>query len=369
MFTVTDFELIYNVIQTYFGEENTDLIDTHLERDKKTYYQNISEITENTSITTAIVVYFPEITIKNELKQTHTITDVYAALTRNGDFYVGRTSFTTQEAMQGYSHSHTYANRNYTRMFRPFCLGTGCWANLIHYLGTVAFGEIVVTKEELENTALQFCYLLPQVLATESLAGGPYFRLNNVSDFKALSHLQLPYALPLSAASSFMQKYKIYNVKHINQKLYNYTLKQLLNRIVCIWLKALPLSQYLNELSVHTSLIQTILKLSAITLEEINKGTFDDLYSDRDWLISYLLEPTIMVNEHLYSKKDVDPIREFEASYEKPLFTFKGQDKYIIIKESATNTPLQTLYCVSPFIWNNFLSAVFINTIKYQYAE
>ena len=367
MFTVNHFKLIYNVIQTYFGEENVDLIDTSL-LERETYYPTISEITETTPATGAIVIYFPEITLKNELGNTHILTDVYAALTRDAYFGVGRTSYTHQEATYGYSHSHTSPERDYTHMFRSFCLGSGNWADVIHYLQSIATQSIEVTEEELENTMLQFCYLLPQVLATESLKGGPYFRISELSNTRRADRRKCNYAVPKSAAAPFLEKYYAY----VGERLWEYPnlkRKKLYNRLFRIWLKVLPFSQYLNELSIHTSLVPTILKLSSITLEEINKGTFEDLWPDKEFLINMLFTPTIIKNEQLYKADRQQEEVLFSFKYDKPIFKFKGQNKYISITKPQKTKLDTSIYCISTLVWETFLKTIFKNTVKYQYAE
>lgn len=369
MFTVNHFKLIYNVIQEYFGEENTELINTCPSASAtEAYYSTISEITENTPISGAVVIYFPEITIKNELQKEHTLTDVYAALTRNANFYVGRTSYTQQEATHGYTHSHTPVKRDYTHMFRTFCLGSGNWADIIHYLQSIATQSIDITEEELENTILQFCYLLPQVLATESLTGGPYFRLSELSRTSSSERRRRNYTIPESAAAHFLEKYYVYSIEMPITPL---LLKKemLYSRLFRIWLKALSFSQHLNEMAVYTNLVPTILKLSALTLEEINKGTFEDLYPNKDFLIEFLFSPTIIKKEQLYSGTAHQESNLFEYKYGVPIFKFKGQNKYISIAKTTTTEQNVSIYCINQTVWTYFLKTLFENTIKYQYAE
>ena len=122
-------------------------------------------------------------------------------------------------------------------------------------------------------------------------------------------------------------------------------------------------------MSIHTSLVPTILKLSAITLEEINKGTFEDLWPDKEFLIHMLFTPTIIKKEQLYKSEIQQEEILFNFKYDKPIFKFKGQNKYISITKPQKTKLDTSIYCISTLVWETFLKTIFKNTVKYQYAE
>lgn len=372
-FRINEFELIYKVIQDYFGEENTGLLNKCQNDDScEVHYDTITEFSQNDGLDSedeTILIYFPTITIKNERGKTHKITDVYAGLSRAGKFYVGRTSFTSTEARHGYSHSHIPILSNYTSFLRSFCAGTGDWANITSALRAVATKAITMTDAELEASTLSFCCLLPLVLSTESLQGGPYFRISNLVSTNAENLVE--YASTFSPSIS----YKSYD--HSNGHLYNYDIYHTAThisriRMYCSWLSLLNYSKYNNVLSPTGSLTNMILKLSAHTLNEINNGVYDDfnIGLGRATLLETLFTRVKLKDDKLYYY-DTSETRQtlHRESYSKPLFIFNGEKKYIKINFVEKPNSPKAFYAIAPVYWNQFLCFLYEKTLNYQYEN
>lgn len=372
-FRINEFELIYKVIQDYFGEENTGLLDRCQNDDScEVHYNTITEFSQNHDLDSeeeTILIYFPTITIKNERGKTHKITDVYAGLSRAGKFYVGRTSFTSTEARYGYSHSHIPILSSYTSFLRTFCTGSGDWANIMHTLRSVATKAITMTDAELEASTLSFCCLLPLVLSTESLQGGPYFRISNLTSTNSENLVEY--------TSTFSPSISYKNYEHSNGHLYTYDIYHTAShisriRMYCSWLSLLNYSKYNNVLSPTGSLTNMILKLSAHTLNEINNGVYDDfnIGMTRTDLLRTLFVRVKLKDDKLYYY-DTSEARQtlHRESYSKPLFIFNGEKKYIKINFVEKPNSPKAFYAIAPMYWNQFLCFLYEKTINYQYEK
>lgn len=127
-----------------------------------------------------IIIHFPELFIKNICMVNHRITDMYIKLElslflsdihhRYG--FVGmRTSYTFAEYSSGYNFSHLSGPPD-TFRWSSFCLGETHFSTLCMSIAT----------EFDKNFFGLFCYQLEQYLSWESLEGGPYKRIGDISE-------------------------------------------------------------------------------------------------------------------------------------------------------------------------------------------
>ena len=141
---------VYNIFCNFFKEENVDLRDSN------------------------IIVHFPKVTVTNEYDKSHDITELWVKInvktdgTINGTFQMIRSEFTTAEIAAGYSHSHipSIYSRNVHQWGNP-CLGYGPIRDTINSLAA----------EYSEEMWQLFCLELSRYVATESIEGGPYVRM------------------------------------------------------------------------------------------------------------------------------------------------------------------------------------------------
>lgn len=125
-----------------------------------------------------IIVYFPEVRVSNEYNKFIDITELYTKIsldlqgTMVGSFSFNRGEYTIEQYLSDYMHSHACGiPRNNPERFLEVCLGSGPIRNTVNNLNA---------NYDLDIWRL-FCVELDKYVATESISGGPYRRLENVS--------------------------------------------------------------------------------------------------------------------------------------------------------------------------------------------
>ena len=146
-------EKIHQIFKDYFGEDNVDFIPGSEE------------------IFTKFIVRFPEITVTNENELSTIVYDLFCRVLINNEggcdkVQFKRTTFTAEHFNSGYIHSHLPIS---AYRWSSYCWGRGPMATIIADLR--AFNSILWE---------QFCMTLNTTLPVESLAGGPYFKIENL---------------------------------------------------------------------------------------------------------------------------------------------------------------------------------------------
>lgn len=175
-------EDIYNVAKDVFGEERVDLIPSSYGSDG--YFK--------------IVVHFPEITIKNSRRQSHTIKELYVRFNIKIDltqktpscniFVTGtRAMLSDKEYLSDYSHSHLPSNA--ISHWENFCLGSSDFSMLINTL------RISMTPED---WFLLF-FSLENYVSWESLEGGPHRTIGTIGSARSSTNREahIPTAINL----------------------------------------------------------------------------------------------------------------------------------------------------------------------------
>lgn len=156
---------VYEIFKNFFGEQFTDL------QTCGGYY---------------IMVWWPTVTVTNDNNKNVIIKDLYARIQvtsqgkipyENRGFMLNRTTFSNEQWASGYSHSHIprIYHQEIPRWANP-CLGRGPINNTIMDL-----------KNEYEEAVwMLFCQELALYVTVESLAGGPYIRMEEIGASKEL---------------------------------------------------------------------------------------------------------------------------------------------------------------------------------------
>ena len=125
-----------------------------------------------------IIVYFPEVRVSNEYNKFIDITELYTKIsldlqgTMVGSFSFNRGEYTMEQYLSDYMHSHARGiPKNNPKRFLEVCLGSGPIRDTVNNLNA---------NYDLDIWRL-FCVELDKYVATESISGGPYRRLENVS--------------------------------------------------------------------------------------------------------------------------------------------------------------------------------------------
>lgn len=212
---------ITEVFEDYFGK---DYVELQLRPNRETFfhlpalsndYQNIvtqkdvADVWKNTFISIVseynlwgVVVYRPEVTITNENKNSITIKDLFAIVPVSAcghirSIYYLRASFSQEQWNKGYIHSHApqlYETR-YLSTPESVCLGYGPINDTINILN-----ERTNSGEFNYMLWKVFVTQLDQIMRVESLTGGPYVYLEDVSTYSYeevdVGNLQAYYEVP-----------------------------------------------------------------------------------------------------------------------------------------------------------------------------
>jgi len=140
-----------------------------------------------------IVIHFPELTITNTKRNSHNIKDLFMVLplyindSRNFirifDLYGFRTTFTYEEIMSRYSHSHLSGNPydckqllNEPNIFpikAHYCTGSG--------IINMTLGDVNAAEKFNEDTFSMLLVQMTTMVSWESLEGTPYQYINEIS--------------------------------------------------------------------------------------------------------------------------------------------------------------------------------------------
>ena len=165
---VTD---VYEIFQNFFGEQFVDL-------------QN------DVGGKFAILVWWPTVTVTNDNNKSVLIKDLYAKVGitsegkipyENRGFRLTRTTFSNAQWTSGYLHSHIprFFHQEVPGFDNP-CLGRGPINNTIMDL-----------KNEYEEAVwMLFCQELSLYVTVESLAGGPYIKMEEIGASKELKRFR-----------------------------------------------------------------------------------------------------------------------------------------------------------------------------------
>lgn len=138
-----------------------------------------------------LIIYFPEVIIKNDLELEHTIKDLFVKLrfypnyTLNAHPIGFRTTYTIKEYALCYTHSHISAlavnNRNVNA--NTFCLGSSELSPQLRALNYLVNDDATIVEEEL----LMLLFNLETYVAWESLEGGPYKKIETLNDWSLIN--------------------------------------------------------------------------------------------------------------------------------------------------------------------------------------
>lgn len=178
---------VYEVFQNFFGEEYVDLQGILEKKSIKAKYKFYYTGNENTSIegfrevlpNCHIIVWWPEVTVTNEVGKSIVIKDLFAKIFVSptgkiplevSSFRLIRTSYTYNQYASGYMHSHLPRFYNDEIDWESPCLGTGPLVNTLT--------ELKLNGDDYEW--MLFCQELASYVTVESLEGVPYIRLESV---------------------------------------------------------------------------------------------------------------------------------------------------------------------------------------------
>lgn len=163
---MTNFDDIRSAAEDMFGADNVDV-------------QNVF------SSRPCLVIHWDEVEVSNEEDERHTIYDLFARVNLNPDasmigFELTRTSLTPAEMIRGYIFSHVSSQHGNVLDYKKPCLGTGPIRTTITTLSAGYDPDIFRL----------FLLELDRYVRTESITGGPYVRIREIT-----KQYQYPYRL------------------------------------------------------------------------------------------------------------------------------------------------------------------------------
>lgn len=293
---------VYEIFQNFFGSQFVDLNYP----DSETYY---------------IMVWWPIVTVTNDNNKSVVIKDLYAKIriTPEGNipyesrgFMLNRTTFSNEQWLSGYSHSHIPRIWGEVPSFANPCLGTGPINNTIMDL-----------KNNYEEALwMLFCQELSLYVTVESLRGDPYIKLESIGAEKKLPGFDgfteidsLNYGYSYDTAQqlkTLLKDFTLWYLQHGHLK-FNYSQE----RFKC----GLPYYDYMIDIS--NSFIE-----------------WYNLFGTRDLLNRFFNEKVLIsaiVSQGKFYKSAIENPREYNSLEGASMFWFKGEVKRLHIEPPADN--------------------------------
>lgn len=259
-----------------------------------------------------IYVWWPRVTVTNEYDRSVNIQDLYAKIEIQNDgcipyecsgFLLNRATYSREQFVSDYMHSHIdgIPKDNFTRFLSP-CLGKGPIRETISTL----------KNEYDEATWMLFCQELSMYVTVESIAGGPWKKMETIGD-KSLSYEYIKYTLYDTSKKYFISIFTNENLKDFIQ----------------YYLKHGHLSlRYVNGMFTYGMLYyEYIIDISNAFIDFYNKYLKSTARKLEDCFTYKLLKSVIVVNGKFY-KEGNDSINAASLNnyQNKLVLTFKGKE-------------------------------------------
>ena len=371
--------LAFNVIKEFFGEDNVDYINhiidniysyfkykeglegikgkeiisrfpnVSLEEFMLTYYISSSYKEKDD-----ILIFFPELEIKNKYNEHHIIKELYVKLNLTDEnFNISgiRTKATVDEINTHYLHSHLPGQLyNNNLKFSNFCLGRGPLISDVSFI-------LENRSNATEGMWVAFCKDLDDYVRWESIDGGPYIKMSSIA--KSITTIQ------------FFIKDSYY-VKNHNYNEYDWICNDLADYIIKN--KVLNYSVFNNLITFRDTdrmsnilLSDFVIKyLNSIAISATSYFFFKELFckciinNNGEILLSGKMPSAeeILLNEPSAININYDIITN-------PVLVFKGEPKYLTVE----NSPIQStfIYLLTPYYYNK-IKDIILNKINIKYA-
>ena len=355
--------IIYGVFKNFFGEEFVDMqnypsLDDYISNAKMLHSEEFimaDDMIDDSSFSRInILVRFPEVRITNENDKYIDIWELYAKVTITysgtmcGDLRLNRSEYDLFQLRNGYMHSHI-SSIPFSRLaeFQSPCLGSGPIRGTIatlNYSG-IEFDEL---RWEL------FCLELSKYVQVESLAGGPYHRLEELGD----SSMRVqPVTWPMYRDS------QLRSYSSLNTGLYKDFMMWLLRK------KKLKFD-FLNSYGIGMSYIQWTIFISNEFIEWYNirykEGEVAASY--RELLLEGLLYRGVLNNNKIYTSRCSAADNYFQY-VGRQVCIFKGEPVLFKMREGNTDTNDDNMSTfLAPVIVEHFYKCI-LEIVNYEYRN
>lgn len=323
---------IYDIFKDFFTEDRVDLQPNY---DDSYCY---------------IIVHFPNVTVTNENNKSIEIKNLWARVKIDsngylvGGFELIKSEYTKSQLMAGYSHSHL-PQRYYHNLFEwanP-CLGSGPIRQTIFSLAT-------------DNSDILwelFCLELDKYVVTESLAGTPYIKLENV--FSA-TNMFSESATPIHFSTA----------TEINDSASG-LITNFLEYVIAK--KPFNFNYYNDSYGIAMSDTQIIITLSNLFIEWYNNAEIKPCSVKHLFDRKILKKGKLYCNNIYYIKEDsINGGGDYNRRVGNTMFTFKGDPVQFIVSETDENSDQN----LSLFLDINYISYIvfrILTTINNNYGK
>lgn len=296
-----------------------------------------------------ILIRFPHVRVTNENNRHIDIDELYVRipLTWSGtmldEFKMVRTSYDIIQWLSGYSHSHLPRVHDFPSFQTP-CLGSGPIVNTIHRL---------YDSCDLDIWGL-FCFELAKYVTVESLAGGPYFRLENVNGCRDCSSLE---------PRMYKHKYTP-NIVIDFKDFVNYFVKQ----------KSVKFAYSNGAYTLGESSVNFWIRVSNAFIKWYNyQYSKDAVTHNLEWLLdSGVLVKVYVAGGKVYTEAANSRITQLSNREDKVVLTFKGVERNLVItgnKGSTDNSSLLVSMDLCDYIISTILKLVNCNYGREEKGE
>lgn len=329
---------VFDIMADYFGEERVDVefLKEHEMMDNLDKFSTPEELSNDHEAQylcpANFLIYFPETVIKNEYGEEHVIRDLYFKVTLNvlGKLFnitVNRTTYTEAEIKACYVHSHAASIQGDFHAFKTICAGSSPLDNTMI--------SLKVSPED--DLWFMLCSELEDFVQVESLHGGPFIKINQITNYSYSLKQSLNYCI----SRDFYP---------MNSHVFNFVLHVLEKGMIRI-------SYNGTSFFIAENPKRLLLRLSNAFIEWWNaSGIEEDPFA-----LNILKKGIIKYNYVLYRKKKDESNWKYENV---PILKFKGEVKLLHIIDSSDDDRDLSLLNISVF---NALTAAIMTAMNFSY--
>ncbi len=332
------------------GDECREYIRTHtllniINKDNYSEFITLLPFSAHTNIIN-IKVHFPKVTITNENNKSTDIKHLYANISINNEgklhdyFSLLRTHYTLEHFLSDYAHSHL---PGISRHFQSPCLGTG----------PIGDTQAKLTCDNNLDLWGLFCYELSKYVTVESLAGGPYRRLESIGQ-RGSTEILLSTKFNLSSlfshhTSSLLTEFFKYFIQNSYIKISFHNNNYVLGE---------PYYQFLIRFTKY------FIKWFDLYEKPKNNMTYWDL------LHYNVLSHYVVSNNKVFLKNDnyTSNIAKLEEWQGTSLFTFKGKEIRLEIDSNMDKESNNECTLINSLIANIFITKI-LEIFNYKYGN
>ena len=343
---------VYDIFKDFFGEERVDLQGLP---DEKEFKEIIGDTPAERIITSAfkaalitnhfdkifIIIHFPEVRITNENDRYVDIKNLWAKVeistmgTLEGSFKLNRSEYQDTHWDSGYMHSHVCG---VGFDFSPVCTGSGPINNTICSLN----------RDFDTDMWYLFCLELSKYVETESIAGVPYRRLENIGTARMkelINHFNTEDSILLDSEGTAMINDFI---KHLAKT------------------KLLRFNYVQGRISLAMSYVDYIVSISNEFISWYNNAFNEGIYTltYNNLIDAEIIKSVKIKGFKIYSRDNPRLVLESDS---RVLFKFKGEDiKFKIINTTTEEDNMATIININIA---NYIAHKILQCVNYRYGR